>query len=313
MANIVRIGARGSKLALWQAERVKELLEKSHIESSFKIVTISTSGDRDRNTPLAQMGGVGVFVKELENALREGRIDIAVHSAKDLPSTLPEGFAICAVPERADIEDALLCNGRYDLDTLPENSVIATGSPRRRAFLRRYRPDFQFCDVRGNIDTRLWKLKDGQFDAIILAKAGLVRLGYDGLINQTIPADTIFPAPGQGFIAVETVESNGKLMEITAAIDDPVQHACLKAERTMMRTLQAGCSSAVGGWCRCEAENKQLVMRAGVAHLSGSHLIEASRQIEVSDFANILSGGENLGKDIAQDLLEKGAGELLQE
>ena len=311
MAEAIRIGARGSKLALWQAERVKELLENTHPGSAFKITVVSTSGDRDHNTPLTQMGGVGVFVKELENALLEEQIDIAVHSAKDLPSTLPEGFEICAVPERAAVEDALLCNGRYDLDTLPENSIIATGSPRRRAFLKRYRPDFQFCEVRGNIDTRLWKLQEGQFDAIVLARAGLERLGYDRMINQTIPTNIVFPAPGQGSIAVEMLTSFEAVREITDAIDNPVQHACLQAERSMMRTLQAGCSSAVGGYCRYDDMQQRLVMHAAVTQANGWEIIEVTRQSEVSDLAYIWTAGETLGKYIAQDLLEKGAGACL--
>ena len=305
----IRIGTRGSALALWQAERVKTLLTNAHPDYKFEIVKISTSGDRDRNTPLANMGGAGVFVKELENALRDGQVDIAVHSAKDLPSALPEGYLLAAVPKRGYVEDALVSRDDYQLDSLPEGSTVATGSPRRRAFLKHVRADLNFCEVRGNIGTRLRKLREGQFDAIVLARAGLARLGLDEVISEVLPVETFLPAPGQGFIAVETLAASGEVIGLLKKIDDPLTHACLAAERSLMRTLKAGCSSAVGGYCRYDAG--RLTMTGAVADLTGLKIIRVEESAEIENLDLNLEKGKALGEKVAEGLLNQGAGELL--
>lgn len=307
----IRIGARGSALAMWQAERVKTLLTQSHPSIESKIVKICTSGDRDRNTPLANMGGVGVFVKELENALHDRAVEIAVHSAKDLPSALPEGFMLAAVPERGFIEDALVCRGNYILDSLPGGSTIATGSPRRRAFLKHFRPDLNFCEVRGNIGTRLRKLREGNFDAIVLAKAGLVRLGMEEVISEVLPVENCLPAPGQGFIAVETLSVFTEIIESIRTIGDPAAHACLEAERSMMRTLNAGCSSAVGGYCRYDESTGRLTMTGAVSDLAGVKIIWVEEMMEIESEALSKGTGNELGMKVAEVLLKEGAGDLL--
>jgi len=307
----VKIGTRGSPLALWQAERVKTLLSLSHPSIEYEIVKISTSGDRDRNTPLANMGGVGVFVKELENALHDRAVEIAVHSAKDLPSALPEGFLLAAVPERGYVEDALVCLDDFGLDSLPEGNTVATGSPRRRAFLKHVRPDLQFCEVRGNIGTRLRKLRKGNFDAIVLARAGLVRLGLEYIISEILPVENCLPAPGQGFIAVETLSASTEIIEIINTIGDPVAHICLEAERSMMRTLNTGCSSAVGGYCRYVESAGRLTMTGAVSDLAGAKIIRLEESADMKTDQIELNAGTELGVEIGRRMLDQGAGEFI--
>ena len=307
----IRIGARGSALAMWQAERVKFLLSQAHPEIDSDIVQISTSGDQDRNTPLAEMGGAGIFVKELENALRDSRIDLAVHSAKDLPSALPDGYMLSSVLERGYAEDALICRQDYHLDNLPEGCTVATGSPRRRAFLKHYRPDLNFCEVRGNVDTRLRKLREGQFDAIVLALAGLSRLRIPNVKSEILLSDKMLPAPGQGFIAVETMAASGQINEIAGSIDNHISHVCLEAERSMMRTLQAGCSSAVGGYCRYQKKEGNLTMTAAVADLQGKKVIRSEESLEYADGGGTFERGSEIGRRLGQKLLDEGAGDLL--
>lgn len=300
----IRIGARASKLAVIQAASVKNQLETAHPELKLEIIKITTAGDKDRKTSLAKMGGVGVFIKELENALLSGEIDMAVHSAKDLPSQLPPEFVIAAVPSRESVEDALISSAGLDLSALPPGSKIAAGSPRRRALIHRYRPDLELCDVRGNLDTRLRKLKEEEFDAIVLALAGLKRLNLEHAVSQILPIEEFPPALGQGALAVETLTENNDIRHIAASIDNPPIHKCLRAERSFLRALGAGCSSAVGGFC--QAKGKRLIMFAGALDLEGKKFLLAENECSIED------SPEKLGASVAKSLLSQGAGELIQ-
>ena len=301
----IRIGTRGSALALKQAEIVRSLLLQKFPEINFQIFQIKTSGDRDQNTPLAQMGGTGVFVKEIELALKEDKIDIAVHSAKDLPASLPEGFGLPCVLERGYVEDVLISREGKLFDELPPKSVIATSSVRRRAYIRHIRPDLEICDVRGNVDTRLRKLHEGEFDAIILARAGLQRLGLSNVITEILPRDKFIPAPGQGIIAIEALSSRNEIGRIVSAIDDKPTYAALEAERSLLRNLKAGCSSAIGGLA--EWVGDALRLRAVVLDNEGSKMIRAQAE------CNSMHDAASLGAKVAGELLKKGVAELMSE
>jgi len=297
----LRLGSRASALALWQAERVKTLLEQARPGLNCQIVKITTSGDRDHKSALSQSGGVGVFVKELETALQAGEIDLAVHSAKDLPSRLPHGFEITAAPERGPVEDVLVCREKYNIDNLPIGSLIATGSPRRQAFLRVLRPDVKFCGVRGNVDTRLKKLLEGEFDGIVLAKAGIQRLGLDIEFSVIRPPEVFLPAAGQGIIAVETYLPSEILGSIVRKIDNRTVHTCLEAERELLRTLEAGCSSPVGAYCRWSETERQFILDAGIAVEKERNIFRV--QVRSGDLL-LFGSGEKMGQEAGDKLFE---------
>jgi len=297
------IGARGSRLSLAQANWVLDKLTEAHLDKQFQLKVIKTGGDTDQKTPLTEIGGTGVFVKELERALRRGEIDFAVHSAKDLPAELEDEFKLSAVPQRASVEDALVSRNGVMLRNLPAGAKVATGSPRRRAQMRRIRWDLVLVDVRGNVDTRLRKLDEGQFDAIILARAGLERLGLGDYISEVLSIDSFLPTPGQGFLAVETLRDNSEATSVAANISSDELGAALAAERALLKGLQAGCSIPVGGWARW-IDNK-LIMDAVVLSLDGSREIRASME------CSSISEASELGRKVAEKLIQKGAREIL--
>lgn len=300
----IRVGARGSQLAVAQAGAVIEKLRGVAAEYDFELVTIKTSGDRDQRSSLSEMGGRGAFVKELETALADGRIDMAVHSAKDLPSTLPEGFILAAVPERAAVEDVLISATGAGLTELLPGARLATGSPRRKALAKAYVPHIEIVPVRGNVDTRLRKLREGQFEAIILARAGLVRLGLDYHIVQVLSPEDFVPAPGQGALAVEVRADNDGILDMAQRIDSPQNHAAVRAERSLLAALQAGCSVPVGGWAR--QRGGKLRMDAVVLGVDGHPVYRSTGEV------NRVEDAEELGRLVAEDLLRKGAKELLE-
>lgn len=302
-AKVINVGARGSKLSLAQADSVLAKLRRAAPNYQFELKIIKTKGDTERHSPLTRLGGEGIFVKELEAALSAGEIDLAVHSAKDLPAKLPAGFLLAAVPERAPVEDVLISISGAGLNELPPRTRLATGSPRRRALVNMFRPDIQLVDVRGNIDTRLRKLKEGEFEAIILARAGLQRLGLEYHIVQILPPEEFLPAPGQGALAVETRTSDIEIIEIVSSIDSPSDHAALLAERSLLAALQAGCSIPVGAWARWR--RGKLKMDAIVLDNRGQTAVRSSGEVDNEEEA------EKLGKMLAQDLMASGAGELL--
>jgi len=299
---IVKIGTRGSKLSVTQAGSVIKMLQNAAPEFAFELITIKTAGDVDQGTSMTAMGGQGVFVKELEAALSRGEIDLAVHSAKDLPSNMLKGFVLAAVPERAPAEDALISSQGWGLKDLPIGAKLATGSPRRRALVKTFRPDIQLVDIRGNVDTRLRKLRDGEFEAIILARAGLIRLGLDDHIAEVLPPEDFTPAPGQGALVLEARAGDGEIIEIASRVDSHRDHACLRAERSLLAALQAGCSIPVGGWARWNRDS--LRMDAVVLDTDGRTALRSSGKVSSAEEA------EELGKTLAQDLIARGAREL---
>ena len=297
------IGARGSQLSLTQASWVIDKLREAWPDHHFELQVVKTSGDRDQNTSLSGMGGVGVFVKELERILSMREIDIAVHSAKDQPSNLASEFALAAVPKRAPVEDALISMSGAGLSELPPGAKIGTGSPRRRALASHQRPGLQFVDVRGNVDTRLQKLRDGEFDAIILAQAGLRRLGLEHHIVQLFSPDEFVPAPGQGALALEVRSGDEEITEIAGKIDCPQDHSALIAERSFISTLGAGCSTPVGAWARWVGG--RLMMDAIALSPDGQVVVRSAGKVDTADEA------EKLGRMLAQDLINQKAKEIL--
>ncbi|MDT7687486.1 MAG: hydroxymethylbilane synthase [Acidobacteriota bacterium] len=303
------IGSRGSKLALWQSEWVKARLEALDAGVSVRIEIVKTSGDIMRDVPLSIIGGQGAFTKELEVALLERRINVAVHSLKDLPTIVPAGLSITATPEREDPRDALVL--RADTDTrgasikgLAEGAIVGTSSLRRIAQLKHLRPDLRIKDLRGNVDTRLRKLDEGEYDALILASAGLRRLGFGARIGAAINAAEMLPAVGQGALGIETraddIETNALVMQL----DDMRTRAAVLAERALLRSLGGGCQVPIAAHAIVEGDRMRL--DGLVASLDGAHVIRDTLEGSSSDAAG-------LGDALAARLLERGAGTLLAE
>lgn len=301
------IGSRGSKLALWQAEWVKERLNRLHLRTQVSIEIIKTSGDVLNDVPLSVIGGRGVFTKELEDALLGGRIDLAVHSLKDMPTMLPEGLTIPAITEREDARDALVLRQGLKIEGaslahLPDRSVVGTSSPRRLSQLKHLRPDLTVKDVRGNVDTRLGKLDAGEYDAVILASAGLRRLGLAHRISVPIDIKEMLPAVGQGALAVETREGDEAVEHLLASLDDRAARAACTAERALLRSLGGGCQLPIAA--HGVAQNGRLRLDGLVAELSGRTIIRDSLEGPASD-------AERLGGELALRLRERGAESLL--
>ena len=303
MSRQLVIGSRGSKLALWQAEQARESLRGYDV----RIEIIKTTGDV-KNDPLSVIGGKGVFTKELEDALLDRRIDIAVHSLKDLPTMLPEGLSITAICEREDPRDALVLRFGSDVDAaalenLPRGAIVGTSSQRRLAQLRCWRDDLVIKDLRGNVDTRIRKLDEGQYDAVILASAGLVRLGLQDRISLRIPIEHMLPAVGQGAIAIETRSDDEFAVEATSRLDHRETRVACLAERAFLRGLGGGCQLPIAAHARFEGE--LLKLDGLVARPDGSKRLQDS-----------LSGppdnAEELGSSLASTLIERGASTLLQ-
>ncbi|HEY7391324.1 MAG TPA: hydroxymethylbilane synthase [Bryobacteraceae bacterium] len=291
------IASRGSQLALWQARWVQARLAEVNLESRIEI--IKTTGDKITDVPLAKVGTKGLFTKEIEEALLDGRADLAVHSLKDLPTELPAGLVLAAVPQREDPRDAIL--GRR-LRDLPVGAKVGTSSLRRESQLRHKRPDLKVESLRGNLDTRVRKLQEGRYDAIVLAAAGLNRLGWEQHIAEILPPDVMCPAVGQGALAIETCEF-GPSRDACAQFDDPVTRAAVTAERAVLATLGGGCQVPIGANAvLCEG---RLHLRAIVAAPDGSQLVGGA-----SDAPSIEA--ESLGRDLANELLHKGAREILE-
>jgi hydroxymethylbilane synthase len=290
------IGSRGSQLALWQANHIKARFEARGVESRIEV--IRTTGDKITDSPLHKMGGKGLFTKEIEDALLEGRIDLAVHSLKDLPTELPKGLTIAAIPEREDQRDAIV-GGK--LRALKFGAKVGTSSLRRIAQLRRIRPDLDLQSIRGNVDTRIGKVEKGEYDAIVLAAAGLRRLGWDNIISETFRPDIICPAVGQGALAIETLES-GRGLEAAAPLDDPWTRLPVTAERTMLRELGGGCQIPVGAFATLE--NTEMFLTGAVFSPDGSAMIRYTATGEFTKPAE-------LGRCVARVLLERGAREIL--
>ena len=298
------IGTRGSRLAVWQAEWVQARLRDGAPGVRVTVKRIKTSGDKITDVPLAKIGGKGLFVKEIEDALLQGEIDVAVHSMKDVPTVLPEGLGILCVPAREDPRDALISRDRRPLETLHQGARIGTSSLRRQAQLLHYRADLEIRTLRGNLDTRLRKLKDGDFDGIVLAAAGLTRLGWAHEVTEYLPFEISLPAIGQGAIAVEGRRDDGFVRDLLGRFDDPATHTAILAERALLDRLQGGCQVPIAGHARIE--DNRLRLDALVASVDGKAIIRDT----VEGFA---TEARDLGLLLADRLLTRGADGILRE
>ncbi|MGC3967088.1 MAG: hydroxymethylbilane synthase [Pirellulales bacterium] len=297
----LRLGTRGSPLARWQADWTAAALRD--LGYDVELVPITTSGDREQSGPIGAIGTQGVFTKELQRALLEGSIDFAVHSLKDLPTEPIEGLVLAAVPDRGPIGDCLVSPRFQSLDELPQGAVVGTGSQRRRAQLLHARPDLQMKDVRGNVDTRLRKLADGEYAAIILAEAGLKRLKLDGHISQVLPRAVVLPAVGQGALGIEARADDAVTLEALAKLDHAGTHAAVDAERSMLHHLRGGCLAPVGGWARIEDD--------GRLHLTGVVLrSDGSERLLVHHIGEV-EEADDLGASAAEELRSLGADRLI--
>ncbi len=297
------VGSRGSRLAVIQAEELIGQLRNAVPQLELSLVKIRTQGDRDRKSPLSQIGGRGVFVKELENALLKGKIDVAVHSLKDMPSQLDPGLQLAAVPVRRDPRDALVSGSGKTLSRLPAGARIGTGSQRRALELQAFRPDLEACPLRGNIDTRVSKVCPGGLDGAIIAAAALERMGWQDKVTEYLPVKFFLPAACQGALGVETRAGDGAA-ETVAIVNDEVSWQTTAAERAFLRTLGGGCRSAIAAMARVEGDILQIEgMVAGL--LSGKTIrakLTGSRQMP-----------DELGKKLAEKLLDMGAAKLIEE
>lgn len=300
----VRIATRKSALALWQAEFVKAELERHHPHVDVELVTMTTKGDIILDTPLAKVGGKGLFVKELEQAMLEGRADIAVHSMKDVPVEFPEGLELHTICEREDPRDAFVSNHYADIDSLPAGAVVGTSSLRRQCQLKARRPDLDIRDLRGNVNTRLAKLDDGQYDAIILAAAGLIRLEMSDRIRSFISAEESLPANGQGAVGIECRSDDDTIKALLAPLEHADTRIRVDAERALNRRLQGGCQVPIGAYAVVDAE--QIHLRGLVGSLDGQQILTTQGSAPVSE-------AQQLGVALAEDLLKQGADAILAE
>lgn len=306
MSRALVIGSRGSKLALWQAEQARQRLLDLNPQVEVRVEIIKTTGDV-KNDPLSVIGGKGVFTKELEDALLDGRIDLAVHSLKDLPTVLPDGLSISAICEREDARDALVLRSGFEVEHaslagLPNGAIVGTSSQRRLSQLKALRRDVVVTDLRGNVDTRIRKLDEGQYDAVILATAGLVRLGLQDRISARIAVAEMLPAVGQGAVAIETRSDNEFAVEATRKLDHfQTRLACL-SERSFLRSLGGGCQFPIAAHAIVEGDS--LVLDGLVAKPDGSQILRAS-------LSGPLVDPEALGSQLADRLLQQGAASLL--
>ena len=298
----IRIATRKSALALWQAEFVKAELLKHHPELTVELVPMSTQGDKILDTPLAKIGGKGLFVKELETAMLEDRADIAVHSMKDVPVEFPDGLMLSTICEREDPRDAFVSNQFRSIAELPPGAVVGTSSLRRQCQLKAQRPDLQVRDLRGNVNTRLAKLDNGEFAAIILAAAGLLRLGFAKRIAGYLSVEQSLPANGQGAVGIECRTSDQRVQALLAPLEHGITRNCVLAERAMNRRLQGGCQVPIGAFATQHGE--QITLRGLVGSLDGSEIIRDQVQ-------GPASSAEALGLQLAERLLAAGAGKIL--
>jgi hydroxymethylbilane synthase len=303
MRQALRIGSRGSRLALLQAELIRSLIKAKFPGIKIELNIIRTTGDKILDSPLSKIGGKGVFVKEIEDALIRNEIDIAVHSLKDLPISLPKGLTIGAVAERHDPRDALVSNSYIKFYELPKGARVGTSSLRRRAQLLHLRPDLQILPIRGNVDTRLRKVRSEGLDAAVLALAGLERMGFEDEITEIFPVDVLLPAPGQGILAVECRESDGEINEILSRINHEDSSISAYSERAFLSGLGGGCQVPVGCYARIKEDMINIV--GLIASPDGGRIIKEEIQ-------GSLEIHESLGKELALRILDKGGREILQ-
>lgn len=300
----IKIGTRGSKLALAQSNLIKEIIEKRHTGLNVDLVIIKTKGDKIIDSPLSKIGGKGLFVKEIEEALLNDRIDIAVHSIKDVPAELPEGLCIPFFPEREDPSDAFLSLKYDNFKGLPRGARVGTGSLRRSSQLLNIRKDIKIIPVRGNVDTRIGRLESGELDAIILATSGLNRMGISSKIKERLSPERLIPAVGQGALGLEIRENDKLCHDLLKFINHRKTELAVKAERSFLKRLEGGCQVPIGAYGRIE--NNQIILQGMVAELDGSRVI---RDIEKSQ----CDDPERAGRILAEKLLEDGADKILNQ
>jgi hydroxymethylbilane synthase len=303
MNSSIRIATRESRLALWQAEHVASLLCRHHPGLTVELVPMTTRGDQILDRTLAKIGGKGLFIKELESAMLEGRADIAVHSMKDVPANLPEAFEIAAVLEREDPRDALVSPQYFTLTEIPADGIIGTSSLRRQAQIRHLRPDLRVEPLRGNVETRLNKLDRGHFAAILLAAAGLKRLGLGHRIAGLLGPEVSLPAVGQGAVGVECLAGREEIAALLASLEHAATRRCVEAERAFASGLGASCESPVAGFA--EIEGDEIVLRGMVATADGATVLRGKIRGAATD-------APSLGAALSADLFERGAAALLQ-
>jgi hydroxymethylbilane synthase len=302
--SILRIATRKSPLALWQAEHVRERLLLAHPGLQVELVRMSTQGDRILDAPLAKVGGKGLFVKELEQSLLEGTTDIAVHSMKDVPVEFPDGLCLPVICKREDPRDAFISNTFIRFDDLPQGARVGTSSLRRQTVLHERRPDLAIVTLRGNVNTRLKKLDDSEYDAIILAAAGLLRLGFAGRITEYLEPEISLPAIGQGAIGIECRSEDARIHSLITVLHDPDTYSCVQAERAMNQQLQGGCQVPIAGYAQLHAD--VLTLRGLVGRPDGSEVVRGKVSGDVKEAAQ-------LGITLANDLLTRGARTILKD
>lgn len=300
----LRIATRKSPLALWQANHVRDALMASDPGLDVELVTMTTQGDKILDTPLAKVGGKGLFVKELELGILEGRADLAVHSMKDVPVEFPEGLGLAAIMQREDPRDVLISNDFSSIDALPEGAQVGTSSLRRQCQLRARRPDLEVLDLRGNVNTRLAKLDAGDYDAILLAAAGVKRMGWEDRITEFLPPERFLPAIGQGAIGIEIRLDDDRVDRAVSALNDEQTATRIRAERALNERLQGGCQVPIAGYS--EIGEGVLLLRALVGRPDGTGLVQGVISGKPED-------AEELGQTLADDLLSRGAREILAE
>lgn len=300
-ANLI-IGTRQSLLALWQSNHIASLLRKQYPDCQVTLKKIVTKGDRILDVPLAQIGGKGLFTKEIETELLDGTVDLAVHSLKDMPTVLPEGLCLTAITTRANVGDAFVSNKYASFSELPQGAVLGTSSLRRKAQLLAVRPDLKIVDLRGNVDTRLRKLDEGQMDAIILAAAGLERLGHADRIREIIPTTVCLPAVGQGALAIECRSDNKEVRNMLAFLNDLPTKQATDAERAFLGLIEGGCQVPIG--VHAEVENDNVKIEAVIASLNGSKVLR-------NNITGPAVNAADLGRKLGQQMLAEGGEQIL--
>jgi hydroxymethylbilane synthase len=304
MKKVVKVGTRESDLARWQTSWVVTQLEEAFPDISFQIIPIKTKGDKILDVALARIGDKGLFTKELEVAILNREIDFAVHSMKDLPTSLPDGLVIGAITQRVDPCDVLVSCKKFTLATLPEKARVGTSSLRRKAQLLHLRPDLQICDLRGNLHTRLRKMKEADLDAIVLAYAGLTRLGWDNLIAEKLPCHLFLPAVGQGALGIEIRAGDKDIQSIVSHVNHQISALEIASERSLLSHLEGGCQIPIGALA--VINNNMLSLGGLIADLEGKKMVK-------SKVCGPPSAAEKLGEDLAQRLLELGGDEILRQ
>ena len=299
----ITIATRKSPLAMWQAEHVKARLEQAHPGINVILLGMSTQGDKILDTPLAKIGGKGLFVKELEQGMLDGKADIAVHSMKDVPVAFPEGLHLPVIMQREDPRDAFVSNKFESIDDLPEGAVVGTSSLRRQCQISHHRPDLEIRPLRGNVNTRLAKLDNGDYDAVILAGAGLIRLDFESRIRNLIPVEFSLPAIGQGAIGIECRTNDEQVNQLLKPLHHDVTATCVLAERAMNNRLEGGCQVPIGGHAVLDGD--ALYLRGLVGSVDGKDIIRAESTGAIKD-------SEAIGTQVAETLLENGADKILK-